>query len=49
MIDTAGTIVAAADQLCEHGATAVYAPATHGVLSGPAIDRLKNSPHRAGS
>ena len=43
MIDTAGTIVAAADILIEHGATEVWAMATHGVLSGPAIDRLKNS------
>jgi ribose-phosphate pyrophosphokinase len=29
--------------LMERGAKAVYAAATHGVLSGPAIDRLKNS------
>jgi ribose-phosphate pyrophosphokinase len=43
MIDTAGTICAAAEQLKEHGATDVYAAATHGVFSGPAIDRLKNS------
>ena len=43
MIDTAGTIVAAADLLKEHGATDVWAMATHGVLSDPAIDRLKNS------
>ena len=43
MIDTAGTIVAAADQLTERGASAVYCAATHGVFSGPAIDRLKNS------
>jgi ribose-phosphate pyrophosphokinase len=43
MIDTAGTICAAAEQLKEHGATEVYAAATHGVFSGPAIDRLKNS------
>ena len=43
MIDTAGTIVAAADQLTERGAAAVYCAATHGVFSGPAIDRLKNS------
>lgn len=43
MIDTAGTIVAAADILLEHGATEVWALATHGVLSAPAIDRLKNS------
>jgi ribose-phosphate pyrophosphokinase len=43
MIDTAGTVVAAADQLKAHGATEVWAVATHGVFSGPAIDRLKNS------
>jgi len=43
MIDTAGTIVAAAEQLVEKGASAVYAACTHGVFSGPAIDRLKNS------
>jgi ribose-phosphate pyrophosphokinase len=43
MIDTGGTIVAAADQLMEHGASEVHAACTHGVLSGPAIDRLKNS------
>jgi ribose-phosphate pyrophosphokinase len=43
MIDTAGTIVAAADILLEHGATEVWAMATHGLLSGPAVDLLKNS------
>ena len=43
MIDTAGTIVAAAEQLAEHGASSVYCAATHGVFSEPAIDRLKNS------
>jgi ribose-phosphate pyrophosphokinase len=43
MIDTGGTLVAAAEQLKERGAREVYAAATHGVLSGPAIDRLKNS------
>jgi ribose-phosphate pyrophosphokinase len=43
MIDTAGTICAAAQLLKDHGAAEVYAMATHGVLSGPAIDRLKNS------
>ena len=43
MIDTASTIVAAADILVENGATDVWAMATHGVLSGPATDRLKNS------
>ncbi len=43
MIDTAGTMVAAAEQLTKAGATRVLAAATHAVLSGPAIDRLKNS------
>jgi ribose-phosphate pyrophosphokinase len=43
MIDTAGTICAAADILVEHGATEVWAMATHAVLSDPATDRLKNS------
>ena len=43
MIDTASTIVAAADILYARGASEVWAMATHGVLSGPAIDRLKNS------
>ena len=44
MIDTGGTIVSAAEILLERGATEVWAMATHGVLSGPAIDRLKNAP-----
>jgi ribose-phosphate pyrophosphokinase len=43
MIDTAGTICAAADLLVAKGATEVWAMATHALLSGPAIDRLKNS------
>ena len=44
MIDTASTIASAAEILLERGATEVWAMATHGVLSGPAIDRLKNAP-----
>ncbi len=45
MIDTAGTLCNAARALIEKGgATEVYACATHGVLSGPAVDRIKNSP-----
>jgi ribose-phosphate pyrophosphokinase len=44
MIDTGGTIVSAAEILIERGATEVWAMATHGVLSGPAVDRLKNAP-----
>ena len=44
MIDTAGTTVSAAQAAIEKGAKSVTAIATHGVLSGPAIDRLKNAP-----
>ena len=43
MIDTGGTIVKAAEALFEEGAARVVVAATHGVLSGPAVDRLKNS------
>jgi ribose-phosphate pyrophosphokinase len=43
MIDTGGTLCAAAEQLKARGASDIYAVATHGVLSGPAIDRIKNS------
>ena len=43
MIDTGGTIVAAANALADQGAATIYAATTHGVFSGPAIDRLKNS------
>jgi ribose-phosphate pyrophosphokinase len=43
MIDTGGTIVKAAEALFEEGAAKVVVAATHGVLSGPAVDRLKNS------
>ena len=42
-IDTAGTLCEAANLLYEKGATDVWAAATHGVFSEPAIDRLKNS------
>ncbi|NAZ85999.1 ribose-phosphate diphosphokinase [Kineococcus indalonis] len=44
LIDTAGTIVQAAEALKANGASDVIATATHAVLSGPAVDRLKNSP-----
>ena len=44
MIDTGSTIVNAAEALFEQGASQVIATATHGVLSGPAVDLLKNSP-----
>ncbi|AJE02630.1 ribose-phosphate pyrophosphokinase [Geobacter pickeringii] len=43
MIDTAGTLTQAARALKEHGARTIYACATHGVLSGPAIDRINDS------
>jgi ribose-phosphate pyrophosphokinase len=43
MIDTAGTICAAAEALYENGAAEVVIVSTHAVFSGPAIDRLKNS------
>ncbi|MGZ4625004.1 MAG: ribose-phosphate diphosphokinase [Kineosporiaceae bacterium] len=43
MIDTGGTIVAAAEALRENGAAEVLVAATHAVLSGPAVDRIKNS------
>jgi ribose-phosphate pyrophosphokinase len=43
MIDTGGTIIKAADLLFENGAADVVVAATHGVLSDPATDRLKNS------
>ena len=42
MIDTAGTITKAVDALFEAGATEVIVAATHAVLSGPAVERLKN-------
>lgn len=42
MIDTAGTIANAANALKDLGAKAVYACCTHGVLSGPAFERLNN-------
>jgi len=44
MVDTAGTLVQGAEALIENGAKEVYACATHGVLSGPAIERIQNSP-----
>ena len=44
MIDTAGTICNAASTAIENGAKSVMAIATHPVLSGPAIERLKDAP-----
>lgn len=43
MIDTAGTLTEAAQAVLKHGATRVFACATHGVLSGPAIERINAS------
>jgi ribose-phosphate pyrophosphokinase len=43
MIDTGGTIVHAAEALLRDGAAGVVIAATHPILSGPAVDRLKNS------
>ena len=43
MIDTAGTLVKAAEVLKERGAKSVYAYCTHAVFSGPAIERIKGS------
>ena len=43
MIDTAGTLVKAAEVLKERGAKSVFAYCTHPVFSGPAIDRIRNS------
>jgi ribose-phosphate pyrophosphokinase len=43
-IDTAGTLVGGVELLLAQGATEVYSCATHPILSGPAIDRLRKSP-----
>ena len=43
MIDTAGTVCNAADLIREKGARSVRIAATHAILSGPAVDRLKNA------
>ena len=44
MIDTAGTICQGAEALVKNGAKEVYACCTHGVFSGPAMERITNSP-----
>jgi ribose-phosphate pyrophosphokinase len=44
IIDTAGTLVKAAEALLDNGATHVYATASHAVLSGPAVERICKSP-----
>ncbi|MDA8817935.1 ribose-phosphate pyrophosphokinase [Planktomarina sp.] len=43
IVDTAGTLCKAADVLMENGAKEVHSYITHGVLSGPAVDRITNS------
>ena len=44
MIDTGGTLIAAAKALKEHGAAKIYANATHALLSGPAVSLLSEAP-----
>ncbi|MCM2322382.1 MAG: ribose-phosphate pyrophosphokinase [Oligoflexia bacterium] len=44
MIDTGGTLTEAVNAVMDHGAHEVFAAATHGVLSGPAIERIMASP-----
>lgn len=44
LIDTAGTFLQGALALMERGAREIYACSTHGVLSGPAIERIQQSP-----
>ncbi len=43
MVDTAGTLTSGVNMLYEKGAKEVYAACAHGILSGPAVDRLQNS------
>jgi ribose-phosphate pyrophosphokinase len=43
LIDTAGTLVKTAQALMDNGATSVYACASHAVLSGPAVENIRNS------
>lgn len=44
MIDTAGTLCGSLDKLKELGAGDIYVCATHGLFTGPAIERLENAP-----
>ena len=44
MVDTAGSLCEAATALVKNGAKEVYACASHGVLSGQAVERIRNSP-----
>ena len=46
MIDTAGTLIAGAQALKEHGAKEVYVFATHGIFSPPALERIEESAAR---
>lgn len=43
-VSTAGTMTEAARILKEHGVKEIYAACTHGILCGPAIERIQNSP-----
>ena len=43
IVDSGGTLCNAAEALLKNGATEVYAYCTHGVLSGKAVERIKNS------
>ncbi len=44
LVDTAGTLVKSANALKNNGARIVYAAAAHGVLAGPAVERIEKSP-----
>jgi ribose-phosphate pyrophosphokinase len=43
MVDTAGTLVEAAEALAREGAREIHACCAHAVLSGPAVDRIQES------
>jgi ribose-phosphate pyrophosphokinase len=47
IVDTAGTLVKASELLIKHKAREVHAYITHGVLSGPAVERIQNSPMKS--
>lgn len=44
MVDTGGTLVSASEALKNSGAKAIFVAATHGILSNPALENLKNAP-----
>jgi ribose-phosphate pyrophosphokinase len=44
MVDTAGTLTKGAQAVMDHGANRVFAACTHPIMSGPAVERLTNSP-----